>query len=575
MTHQTEQIPQVSLDDLQYFWMPSGLPCFIADRDNICDIVEDIGFNIYYLFANKKTTKTIQNNSNNNNSKVAYNVSSPTQVVTYNNTLFKVINNFVGRVVQASTDELPETFFLAEETCEYNMPEIPHVLVEKMDQFFRLVYSQHGTESIVLLTYDMNSNGPEGWGVLVPEQSNTPAHCKYDADSVAAIKPDNVLIVGSVHSHPEMSAYASGTDHADQADFDGLHITYGWQKSVNNGATQYHIELQMAGTAYSLKVEDVFESYTLQKQPDPDVVEWSGKVKKAHPPIAGGIHTPAFPPAPYNQQDQLQKTTSYKNGIQPTEVGAATTRHPNQSWNAMIADLETNAIVIVEAEEHISTTTVCPACDYDYDTTDFNSGACCVCDVAIVLNSDSIFRIAEKYSKYCEQRGLDPSTTIPYLYGENEKNEMYLMKLNIEQEIFDIHTYNYISDYNGKDSDYISLIEEKNNSFNYEYDGTTTICCNVPMDKFVTDCVCETPILYEDLTRFENEIIDFEIYDNKTDCIECVHYHNPSCPAFRYMLTEHTKDNSFDLLKLKETIIPCQNYESIYIYSTEGGRYDW
>ena len=574
MTEQTEQVTQVSLDDLQYFWMPSGLPCFIADRDNICDIVEDIGFNIYYLLANKKTVKTIQNNNNNN--KVNYTAANaPVQVTTYNNTLFKVINNFVGRVVQISTDELPETFFCAEETCEYNMPEIPHVLVEKMDQFFRLVYSQHGTESIVLLTYDMNATGPEGWGVLVPEQSNTAAHCKYDADSIAEIKPENVMIVGSVHSHPEMSAYASGTDHADQADFDGLHITYGWQKSVNNGATQYHIELQMAGTAYSLKVDDVFEDFTLQKQPDPDVVEWSGKVKKAHPPIAGGTHMAAFPPAPYNQQDQSQKTISYKSGTQLTEVGAATTRHPNKSWNDMIADLETNAIVLVETEEHISTTTVCPACDYDYDTADFKSGACCVCDVAIVLNTDSIFSIAEKYSKYCQQRGLDPTTTIPYLYGENEKNEMYLMKLNLQEELFDIHTYDYISDYNGRDNDYVSLIEEKNNFFDYEYDGTRTICCNVPMDRFVTECLCAVPILYEDLTNFENQIADFEIYDNKTDCVQCTYYHSVACPAYRYSLTEYVKNVSFDLLSLKETIIPCQNYESIYVQSTEGAKYDW
>ena len=74
------------------------------------------------------------------------------------------------------------------------------------------------------------------------------------------------MIVGSVHSHPGMPAYASGTDHADQADFDGVHITFGWQNNVNSGATQYHIELQVSGESYTLKPEDVFEGYTLQKQ---------------------------------------------------------------------------------------------------------------------------------------------------------------------------------------------------------------------------------------------------------------------------------------------------------------------
>jgi hypothetical protein len=129
--------------------MPSGLPCFVADRDNICDIVEDFGFNIYYLLANKKTVKTIPNNSVKTTTTTGYSSGAttynypsaqPTQVITYNSSLFKVINNFVGRVIELSDDELPETFFVAEETCEYNMPAMPHVLVDKMDQFFRLVY---------------------------------------------------------------------------------------------------------------------------------------------------------------------------------------------------------------------------------------------------------------------------------------------------------------------------------------------------------------------------------------------------------------------------------------------------
>ena len=104
MSQQVEQTSKITLDQLQYFWMPSGLPCFVADRDNICDIVEDFGFNIYYLLANKKTVKTIPNNTTKtttttgySNGATTYNYSNtqPAQVVTYNSSLFKVINNFV------------------------------------------------------------------------------------------------------------------------------------------------------------------------------------------------------------------------------------------------------------------------------------------------------------------------------------------------------------------------------------------------------------------------------------------------------------------------------------------------
>lgn len=296
---------QITLEDLDYFWMPNGVPCFLANKKDICSIIEGFGFQIYYLISNdfketQTTTTTYNAPTNNGNKYYGYgansyytnNTSTTTTATKVERSpkLFKVVNNFVGRTVSISTDEFPEEFRDIEEESIYSMPPIPLDIVNKLDEFFRLVHSQHGTESIVILTYDATKSGSDGWGVLVPEQTNTAAHCKYDADSIAAIKPDNVIIVGSVHSHPEMPAYASGTDHDDQADFDGVHITYGWQKSVNNGATQYYAELQMAGKNYKLDIEDVFESVTLQKDPDPEVVEWSTKVKKAFP-LSGGVQS--------------------------------------------------------------------------------------------------------------------------------------------------------------------------------------------------------------------------------------------------------------------------------------------
>jgi hypothetical protein len=414
----------------------------------------------------------------------------------------------------------------------------------------------------------MNKTGPEGWGVLVPEQSNTAAHCKYDADSIALIKPEDVLIVGSVHSHPEMSAYASGTDHADQADFDGLHITYGWQKSQNNGATQYHLELQMAGTAYSLKPEDVFEDYTFQKEPDPDVVEWSGKVKKALPPIAGGTTPLASAQAQYQQQ--AQKMTSSQSGITPTADGKTTLTNQNLNWKQMLEGLEPQAIVIVEVDLHQSRTSICPSCDFDLDTPDVNSGYCGSCDVPVIRNSDSIFKIAYNYSKYCEQRNLDTLKTVPYLYGESEKEEMFLMKLNLQEELKDLHANEYAyekdSDYVYlADSDYVHLAEDDPYDSIYDINGTKTICCNIPMEDFITDCLCTPAILFEDLTNFEEQIRDTEIYAEGTSCMECVHYYNATCPAFRSALTTFVNQGStINLDQHRNTIIPCENYHSLY-----------
>lgn len=570
MSNEVQVSQPITLDQLNFFWMPSGVPCFIADNDNICDIVEDMGFNIYYLISNKRITKTTTPSTSTptkdakGNTVYNYN-KTPVTTVTYETSMFKIVNNFVGRVVEACNDQLPETFLALEETCEYTMPPIPHTLVEKMDQFFRLVYSQHGTESIVLLTYDMTKTGPEGWGVLVPEQSNTAAHCKYDADSIAEIKPENALIVGSVHSHPEMSAYASGTDHADQADFDGLHITYGWQKSQNNGATQYHMELQMSGTAYTLKPSDVFEDYVVFKEPDPEVVDWSSKVKKALPPIAGGIHTaghtPAMPPAPYQPATQA----SLASGTTPTAVGVSDQSFGFQTsfWRQMIDGLPTNALVIAEVEIRNSNYSVCPCCDYDLDLPDYNSNSCMVCDTPIVLDSDTIFQIEDKFVDYCQKRGINISSVEPYLYGFNPSHEQYLMKLNLNLNLNDPHNQtDYIYE---KDNDYVHLPAEDLLDDLYDFDGTKTICCNIPMEKFVTDCMCSPSVLYEDLVRFEEAIRDTDLYQANTVCDECMHYYNASCPQYRSTLVEFVNAGVFDSQAYKESISACENYDSIYV----------
>jgi hypothetical protein len=277
-----DQKPKITLDDLTYFWAKDGLPVFFADRDNIEDCIEDLGFSIYYLLCNIAEDKNLP-------------APKPAGYTTYSTTntfgattvqttattgLVKIVNNIVGRSVSEVKDEITSHTYIRE-TAEYNLPAIPFEMITRLDEFFRLVDAQHGTESIVLLTFDPSKTDSSGWGILVPEQTNTSVHCNYNPDSIVAEKPENVLIVGSVHSHPGMAAYASGTDHADQADFDGLHITFGWQKTVNNNATQYYIEMQMGGSSWTLKPDDVFENFTVQKDPDPTVVEWSTKVKKA------------------------------------------------------------------------------------------------------------------------------------------------------------------------------------------------------------------------------------------------------------------------------------------------------
>lgn len=147
-------------------------------------------------------------------------------------------------------------------SASMKLPKLPWTLVTELDMFFRSVFDKIGTESIVMLTYDLDKLNTDdessGWDYYVPTQENTAGDCTYSKDEILEQLADkeNILLAGSVHSHPEMSAFFSGTDHKDQADWEGLHITYGWPKG---GLTEYHIEMILAGKQWTYQPHQVFE----------------------------------------------------------------------------------------------------------------------------------------------------------------------------------------------------------------------------------------------------------------------------------------------------------------------------
>jgi hypothetical protein len=559
---------QVTFDQLKHFWMPSGVPCFIADRSDICDVVEEMGFQIYYLLGNDvketkapaTTTTTATQNKTYGYGATTYTYNAPANppapIITKKTKLFKVVNNFVGRSISISEDALPDDFLSVKESCEYTMPAIPNIIVDKLDQFFRLVHSQHGTESIVILTYDMNATGPEGWGVLVPDQTNTAAHCKYDADSIAELKPENVMIVGSVHSHPEMSAYASGTDHADQADFDGLHITYGWQKSQNNGATQYHLELQMSGQNYTLRPEDVFENVVLLKEPDPDVVEWSGKVKKAYPPFSAGVPSPATTlpqstlPAGGSSHRNHEKTTAVKDAVSELKL-------PN------------NAIIVGEIQLDAENKGSCPSCDFGIDIHDMNSHCCCVCDIPLISFTDSMEDICRKIHGYMVKRKIDITSPI-YLWGYDDKdNRDFIIAITDEYEFYSAKYSNEYLDLGNS-----ALQEVKPSHWDYWTDHGDdddfwdlnsegrTVCCGTPTNRAYTDCECVAMLFKEDLIDFDIAFRDIDIYDEYSNCYNCTFYHTTKCPSFKNLITEFVQErNEFVPENHKGRITDCSSFQ--------------
>jgi hypothetical protein len=553
----------ITLDDLNYFWMPNGAPCFIANNydvvDDFCETVESFGFQIYYIITDKESSKTVQ-------AKNDKGVMVPTEIYQYAPAIFKVVNNFTGRAVMESKEAFGNSFCPVKEAAEYNMPAIPRVIIDKLDEFFRLVHAQHGTESIVILTFDTTKEGSDGWGVLVPQQENTSVHCKYDADSIAEMKPDNLMIVGSVHSHPEMSAYASGTDHADQADFDGVHITYGWQKSVNGGATQYHIELQIGGENYKLNPEDVFEYYSHSKDPDPEVVEWSSKVKKVLPPSTGvsGIPAERTVQAP-NQSYQTTWAQTHNSPATTAGTGTASTIKSFDK-SKFINDLqavEADAIVAFEHDERLNPNSDCLICDFPLNEKDINSGFCMTCDSPIISPEMGHFEIMTMLHMYCVDRKLDP-TVAYYVYCLDDSNSMNNFLLNIKPK--GVNPSEAGSDYGDTDSSYVSLIDEPNLETSY------TLCCNLPIS-MMESCACKSLVLESDIRIFDDAHKNSDIYSKDTKCYDCQNYYSPTCPAFRQAVVDYMTDD----IRHTTLISDCESFihykESSDVYTYEGGTY--
>lgn len=547
---------QITLNDLNYFWLPNGAPCFLANNIDICEQIESLGFQIYYLIGHKGTTTT----STNTGYKAGV-AAGTAQSVTYKSKMFKVVNNFVGRAVSEVEEDFGPELAVFKEEAHYTMPAIPHVIVEKLDEFFRLIHAKHGSESIVLLTYDTTKEGPEGWGILVPEQTNTSTHCKYDPDSIVDLKEDHVMIVGSVHSHPEMPAYASGTDHDDQADFDGLHITYGWQKSVANGATQYHLELQMGGTSYTLTAKDVFEDFILQKEPDPEVVAWSDKVKKALPPqplagVSSGIIplnqtvTPATPPPAFipggsRRLDKRSQVIPFDRNTYPGAIAAE-------------IDISGNSSMI------------CPSCLIALFKTEIYQGSGCpACDIPIVPMNNDISDIVDSIDIYNMERNL--STFVPYyLWATDGKmDEDFIMLIKPSDPRVDGILNDKSPSFFGADD-----ILEDESIFNEDLLdkwSNITLCCGAVLDGENTACTCSVTVLPDDIQDFDEALSaqGIKIYDAHSVCESCEHYYIPSCPEYRDAVIKFAVEAELP----KEPLYGCtswQAYKNSSDYSMEG-----
>lgn len=105
----------------------------------------------------------------------------------------------------------------------YDFPLLPKELMSQALDFFKRIYERDHSEAEVILVHNPAATPPVK--LFVPPQ-------KCSGGSVnSAFNPEHIgkgwQIIGSIHSHCNFSAFHSGTDTGDAAEFDGLHITIG------------------------------------------------------------------------------------------------------------------------------------------------------------------------------------------------------------------------------------------------------------------------------------------------------------------------------------------------------------
>jgi hypothetical protein len=117
-------------------------------------------------------------------------------------------------------------------TVNYTLPKIPARIMAQAKVFFREVFSKHHSESYLTLLYSKKLQDYKLW---CPKQTVSYASVHYDrADQVPEAdraylgnEGDEWQMIGTIHSHCDFSAFHSGTDQADEASFDGIHLTFG------------------------------------------------------------------------------------------------------------------------------------------------------------------------------------------------------------------------------------------------------------------------------------------------------------------------------------------------------------
>lgn len=179
------------------------------------------------------------------------------------------------------------------------IPRFTAPFIKEVVDFFYWCYEEHKSEGFVYLYYNQ-TNEKNPYLVIPAEQTVTGASVAYGE---MPDPPEGYTVIGTMHSHGSMGASHSGTDHNDQSELDGIHITVG---KLDSNSPDFDIKLYILGTAYTVKEENILPlsrkvqrrfpegwKLTVKKRvyatPEPGFSTWGGNYTRSGYPMGSTL----------------------------------------------------------------------------------------------------------------------------------------------------------------------------------------------------------------------------------------------------------------------------------------------
>jgi hypothetical protein len=164
-------------------------------------------------------------------------------------------------------DSIPE-YEPVMESLQWNAPKLPYSIIQESLAFFRSVYKMYKSEAVLMLALK-----DAKWEIAPPEQTVSGASLEY-------VLEKGITPFGTIHSHCEMGAFFSNTDHDDVAGFDGLHIVIG---RITQAEPEIKIGVYANGRLFEFEPEMILENMPVKAGED-EVHPWLSKVETQRKP---------------------------------------------------------------------------------------------------------------------------------------------------------------------------------------------------------------------------------------------------------------------------------------------------